>query len=104
MHIAQPIIAAWSLRRWPRASALAFAYCALLVPCILILEWHYFVDILSGMPLRRARCGRSGGFSASGMLGWDTHLTSGTRMRSTLWKSRGPVRSHRANDPLRYTV
>ena len=49
MHIAQPIIAAWSLRRWPRASALAFAYCALLVPCILILEWHYFVDILSGI-------------------------------------------------------
>lgn len=49
MHIAQPMLAAWYLRRWKRVSALVFAYCALLVPSILILEWHYAVDIVGGI-------------------------------------------------------
>ena len=49
MHIVQPLLAGWYLRRWKRVSALVFAYCALLVASILILEWHYAVDILGGI-------------------------------------------------------
>lgn len=49
MHIVQPLLAGWYLRRWKRVSALVFIYCALLVLSILILEWHYAVDIAGGI-------------------------------------------------------
>ena len=49
MHLTQPLIVAWFLRRWKRASAIIVSYCILLVPAILILEWHYFADIIGGM-------------------------------------------------------
>ena len=49
VHVAQPFIAGWFLRRWKGASLLIFAYCALLVPAIVILRWHYFVDIVAGL-------------------------------------------------------
>lgn len=49
MHVAQPLIAGWFLRRWRVVSLLVFGYCALLIPAILILQWHYFVDIVAGI-------------------------------------------------------
>jgi hypothetical protein len=49
LHVAQPLIAAWYLRRWPRVSGIVFGYCVLLVPAIVILRWHYIVDILGGL-------------------------------------------------------
>jgi hypothetical protein len=49
MHVVQPLIAGWYLRRWRRVSQLVFAYCGLLVFAIIILEWHYLVDILGGI-------------------------------------------------------
>src|SRR5271167_4426074 len=45
MHLTQPLIVAWFLRRWKRVSAIIVIYCMLLIPAILILEWHYFADI-----------------------------------------------------------
>ncbi|HUX46344.1 MAG TPA: phosphatase PAP2 family protein [Terracidiphilus sp.] len=49
MHIVQPLLAGWYLRRWKRVSGLVFVYCALLVASILILEWHYVVDLVGGI-------------------------------------------------------
>jgi membrane-associated phospholipid phosphatase len=49
MHVAQPLIAAWFLRRWRAVSAIIFVYCALLTASIVILQWHYVVDILGGI-------------------------------------------------------
>lgn len=49
LHIAQPLIAAWFLRRWRVLSTLVFGYCVLLAPAILILRWHYVTDILGGL-------------------------------------------------------
>ena len=49
MHIVQPLLAGWYLRRWKRVSAIVFVYCALLVASILVLEWHYAVDIVGGI-------------------------------------------------------
>jgi hypothetical protein len=49
MHLAQPLIVAWFVRRWKRASALIVIYCTLLIPAILVLEWHYFADIIGGI-------------------------------------------------------
>jgi PAP2 superfamily len=48
MHIAQPLIALWFLRRWRRMVIVLFTYDSLLIVAILFLEWHYLVDILAG--------------------------------------------------------
>lgn len=48
MHVAQPMIVFWFLRRW-RKMALALAiYDVALIAAILLLEQHYVVDILAG--------------------------------------------------------
>jgi hypothetical protein len=49
MHVTIPLIVIWFLRRWRRVAIILLAYTVLLVPAILILEWHYFVDILGGL-------------------------------------------------------
>jgi hypothetical protein len=49
MHIAQPIIVAWFLRRWKRMLLALCAYDAILIVSILLLEWHYLVDIIGGI-------------------------------------------------------
>src|SRR5271155_608377 len=49
MHIAQPVIVAWFLRRWKRMLLVLCAYDAVLIVSILLLEWHYLVDIIGGI-------------------------------------------------------
>jgi hypothetical protein len=49
MHIAQPLIAMWFLRRWRRMVIALAAYDLLLLIAIVLLEWHYVVDILAGI-------------------------------------------------------
>ncbi len=49
MHIAQPLIVMWFLRRWKRMVAVLAVYDALLIVAILFLEWHYLVDIFGGV-------------------------------------------------------
>jgi hypothetical protein len=49
MHIAQPLIVMWFLRRWRRVTMALCIYDALLIVAILLLEWHYLVDIFGGV-------------------------------------------------------
>jgi PAP2 superfamily len=49
MHIAQPLIVMWFLRRWKRMLLVLCAYDALLIVAILFLEWHYLVDLVGGL-------------------------------------------------------
>jgi hypothetical protein len=49
MHITQPLIVMWFLRRWKRILLVLCAYDVLLIVSILFLEWHYLVDILAGV-------------------------------------------------------
>lgn len=49
MHVAQPLIVIWFLRRWRRMVIALAAYDLLLVAAIIMLEWHYFIDILAGV-------------------------------------------------------
>ncbi|HLM79636.1 MAG TPA: phosphatase PAP2 family protein [Terriglobales bacterium] len=49
MHIAQPLIVMWFLRRWKRMLIVLCAYDSLLIVSILLLEWHYVVDIIGGI-------------------------------------------------------
>ncbi len=49
MHIVQPLIVLWFLRRWKRIVMLLAAYDVVLVVAVLVLEMHYVIDILAGV-------------------------------------------------------
>jgi hypothetical protein len=49
MHIVQPLIAMWFLRAWKRMILVLAAYNVTLVVAIVLLEWHYVVDVLAGV-------------------------------------------------------
>lgn len=49
MHITQPLIVLWFLWRWRRIRLLLIGLDMLLLPAILLLEWHYVVDLAGGV-------------------------------------------------------
>jgi hypothetical protein len=49
MHIVQPIIVLWFLRRWRRMVIVLAAYDVVLIAAVLLLEMHYVIDVLVGM-------------------------------------------------------
>jgi hypothetical protein len=49
MHITQPLVVLWFLRKWKRMAAALVIYDVFLVLAIILLEWHYIVDILAGV-------------------------------------------------------
>lgn len=51
MHLVQPLIALAFLRPWRRIAATFLAFNVILVPCILLLEQHYLVDLMGAVPL-----------------------------------------------------
>jgi hypothetical protein len=48
MHIAQPLVVMWFLRPWRRMVAILAIYDVLLLGAIVLLEWHYIIDIFGG--------------------------------------------------------
>jgi hypothetical protein len=48
MHLAQPIVIMWFLRRWRRIVLVLAAYDVLLIAAVLMLEQHYVIDIIAG--------------------------------------------------------
>lgn len=51
MHIVQPLIVMWFLRRWTRMVIALAAYDVLLVAAVVLLEMHYVIDIIAGVLL-----------------------------------------------------
>ncbi len=51
MHIVQPIIVLWFLRRWRRMVIALAVYDLLLIAAILLLEMHYVIDIVVALPV-----------------------------------------------------
>jgi hypothetical protein len=49
LHIALPIIVLWFMRRWKRIVLFLTLYDIILIPAILLLEWHYIVDLIGGI-------------------------------------------------------
>ena len=49
MHIVQPLIAIWFLRAWKRIVSVLAVYSVILSIAIVLLEWHYIVDVLAGV-------------------------------------------------------
>ncbi len=48
MHIAQPMVVIWFLRRWRRIALALAVYDLLLIAAVLMLEQHYVIDIIAG--------------------------------------------------------
>ena len=57
MHIAQPLVVMWFLRRWKRITFALILYDVVLIPAILLLEWHYLVDLVGGILVAGAAIG-----------------------------------------------
>jgi hypothetical protein len=57
MHIAQPLVVMWFLRRWKRITCALILYDVILVPAILLLEWHYLADLVGGILVAGAAIG-----------------------------------------------
>jgi PAP2 superfamily len=51
MHIALAVMAWWFCREWKRIARVLFVYNVALIFAILLLEWHYFVDLPSGIAI-----------------------------------------------------
>jgi PAP2 superfamily len=49
MHVAQPLVVLWFVRRWRRMAIALAAYDLMLVGAVVLLEWHYVADILAGI-------------------------------------------------------
>jgi len=49
MHIVQPLLVMWFLRRWKPFLVALSIYNSVLVASIVLLEWHYVVDLLGGL-------------------------------------------------------
>jgi len=48
LHVTQPIIAIWFVRKWRTIAIVLSAYCLALFPSIVLLEQHYVVDLIGG--------------------------------------------------------
>jgi membrane-associated phospholipid phosphatase len=48
MHLTQPLIALWFLRQSKRMLIALAIYDVVLCVAIVLLEWHYLVDLISG--------------------------------------------------------
>lgn len=70
LHVALPIIAIWFVRPWKKLYyLLLIAYVFLMLPSVLLLEWHYIVDFF-------------GGFCAASLAIWVTEYVSTARVWS----------------------
>lgn len=57
MHIAQPLIVLWFLRRWKRILAALVVIDIVLTAAIVLLEWHYVTDLIGGVLVAAAAIG-----------------------------------------------
>jgi hypothetical protein len=49
MHVGLPLISIWFLRKWRRVIIILAVFDVLLVASILLLEWHYIIDLFAGV-------------------------------------------------------
>ena len=70
LHVALPLIAIWTMRRWkPIAYILLVIYAVLMLPSILLLEWHYLVDFFGGFCAAALSIWLTERVSSAGVLG-----------------------------------
>jgi hypothetical protein len=79
MHIVQPLIVMWFLRPWKRMTVVLAAYNVLLVAAIVLLEWHYVVDVLAGIGVAVLAIAAVDGREPWRPRGWSTARIRGMR-------------------------
>jgi hypothetical protein len=57
MHIAQPLIVLWFLRKWRRMVFALVVVDTILTAAIMLLEWHYVADLIGGVLVSLAAIG-----------------------------------------------
>jgi hypothetical protein len=61
MHITQPLVVMWFLRRWRRMVIVLAVYDCVLIAAVVFLEWHYVTDILAGILVAAVAIAITGG-------------------------------------------
>jgi hypothetical protein len=61
LHIALPVITMWLMRRWRKVFWILAVYNCIVVFAIVILEWHYAIDLVGGV---------AAGVLALAIMGW----------------------------------
>ncbi len=91
LHVALPIIALWFIRPWKRIAYLLLAgYVFLMLPAILLLEWHYVVDFFGGFAAASLAIWLTEQISEASVLG-DARVRLLTR-RFAWWSAPAPIR------------
>ena len=78
MHIAQPMVVIWFLRRWRRIALALAIYDFLLIVAVLMLEQHYVIDIIAGFLVAGLAIAINGGPFHRGNIEPDTTQSGGT--------------------------
>ena len=81
MHVVKPTLVWWYLRHERRVAFLLFTYVLVLPVAIVLLEWHYVVDVLAGFAMAALAIFISDGRSAPAPSGgaWGAAARSGPR-------------------------
>jgi PAP2 superfamily len=54
LHVGMVVVAWWFLREWRIPKIIASLYLILVVPCVLLVGWHYVVDVIGGVAVAAA--------------------------------------------------
>ena len=54
LHVGMVMVAWWFLREWRIPKILSSLYLVLVVPCVLLVGWHYVVDVIGGVAVAAA--------------------------------------------------
>ena len=54
LHMGMVVVAWWFLREWRIPKIIASLYLILVVPCVLLVGWHYVVDVIGGVAVAAA--------------------------------------------------
>ena len=49
LHLTQPLIAIWFVRKWKPIAIALSVFCLLLIPAIILLQQHYVIDLIGGV-------------------------------------------------------
>jgi len=54
LHVGMVVVAWWFLREWRVPKVVSSLYLILVVPCVLLVGWHYVVDVIGGVVVAAA--------------------------------------------------
>jgi hypothetical protein len=80
LHLSQPLIAIWFVRKWNRVAVALSIFCLILIPAIILLQQHYVIDLIGGVAVAVVAVAMVSGENGDG--------TSGPRLAGADWRNR----------------